>query len=94
MKPVLERVDRHDDQDSLAARVAQETVHKRHDLQRLAETHAVCEDAAKTIARLVLLQRLDQVVVQETNSTDLGKKRNKTCNTGTVKLHGNTQKLS
>ena len=59
MKPVLERVDRHDDQDSFAARVAQETVHERHDLQRLAQTHAVREDAAKPIARLVLLQRLN-----------------------------------
>ena len=70
-EPVLQRVHRHDDQHALAARVTQEAVDERDHLQRLAQAHAVRQNAAEAVARLVLLQRLNEIVVQEAHAADL-----------------------
>ena len=45
-QPVLQRVDGQDAEDASGARAAQEELHKRHDLKRLAEAHCVGEYAS------------------------------------------------
>lgn len=51
--------------------VSEQDVDEGDDLQRFAEAHAVSEDAAETAAAAEPLHRLHQVVVQETDSTNL-----------------------
>jgi len=51
--------------------VPQEYVDERDELKCFAEAHAVRKDTAEAVARLKPLQRLNEVVIEETNSTDL-----------------------
>lgn len=51
--------------------VSEQDVDEGDDLQRFAQAHAVSEDAAEAAAAAEALHRLHQVVVQETDSTDL-----------------------
>ena len=69
--PVLERVHRDDDEGRSGFRVPQEYVDERDDLDGLAETHAVREDATEPVARLEPVQRFNDVVVKESDSTNL-----------------------
>lgn len=55
--------------------VSQQDVDEGDDLQRFAQAHAVGQDAAEPAAAAEPLHRLHQVVVQETDSTDLRRKR-------------------
>lgn len=51
--------------------VAEQDVDEGDDLQRLAEAHAVGQNAAEPAAVAEVLHRLNQVVVQETDPADL-----------------------
>lgn len=51
--------------------VSEQDVYEGDDLQRLAQPHAVGQDAAETTAALEALLRLHQVVIQEPDTTDL-----------------------
>lgn len=62
---------RYDGEHSVCLGVSEQDVDEGDDLQRFAEAHAVSEDAAKATAAAETLHRLHQVVVQETDSTDL-----------------------
>lgn len=52
-------------------RVCEQDVDEGDDLQRLAEAHAVGEDATKPAAAPEALRRLHQVIVQEADTADL-----------------------
>lgn len=69
--PVLEGVDGNDDEDGPGTGVSEEDVDERDDLQCLAETHAVRQDAPETRTRLETFQRLNNVVVEEPYATNL-----------------------
>lgn len=62
---------RYDGEHVVSLRVSEEDVDEGDDLQRLAEAHAVGQDASESAAVAEALHRLDQVVVQETDSTNL-----------------------
>lgn len=51
--------------------VSEQDVDEGDDLQRFAQAHAVSEDTAESAAAAETLHGLHQVVVQETDSTDL-----------------------
>ena len=70
-QPVLDRVDRHDAQHLPAARVRQEDVDEGDHLEGLAETHAVRQDAAEALTSSEPFLRLDDVVVEEPDASDL-----------------------
>lgn len=55
--------------------VPKQDVDEGDDLQRLAKAHAVGQNTAKAAALAEALQRLNQVVVQEADPTDLATKR-------------------
>lgn len=55
--------------------VSEQDIDEGDDLQRFAQAHAVSEDTAKSGATVKPLHRLHQVVVQETDSTDLEKRQ-------------------
>ena len=59
----------------LTRRVPQKDVREGDELKGLAEAHGVSEDAAEAVGRLEPRRRLDDVVVQKTDATDLGKNR-------------------
>ncbi|TNN43413.1 hypothetical protein EYF80_046402 [Liparis tanakae] len=65
----------YDGEDGVSLCVSKQDVDEGDDLQRLAQAHAVSEDAAEAAAAAEPLRRLHQVVVQETNSTDLRTRR-------------------
>ena len=85
--PILDRVDRNDDQDGFRGAVPQENVDEGDDLRereerwrtpvtrshlnRFAAAHRMRENAAEASRRLESSQRFDDVVVHETNATDL-----------------------
>lgn len=62
---------RHDGEDGCSSCVSEQDVNEGDDLQSFAQTHAVCQDAAEPTAGLITLQRLHQVIVQETDTTNL-----------------------
>ena len=64
-------VDGYDDERRLGAGVTKEDIDEGDDLDRLAEPHAVRQDAAQSRARAEPLQGLDDVVVQEPDTSDL-----------------------
>lgn len=53
--------------------VPEEDVDERDDLQCFAQAHAMSEDTAEPTGAAETLRRLHQVVIQETNPTDLSK---------------------
>lgn len=55
--------------------VSEHNVYEGDDLQGLAQAHAVGQDTAEAPAALIALQRLNQVVIEETDPTDLTEKR-------------------
>ena len=55
----------------LTWRVPEKHVTERHDLDGLSQTHGVGQDAAEALALVEPLGGLDDVVVQETDATDL-----------------------
>lgn len=55
--------------------VSEQDVDERDDLQRFAKAHAVGQNTAEAAAVAEALHRLNQVVVQETDPTDLVTKR-------------------
>lgn len=57
--------------------VFQQDVDEGNDLQCLAKSHAVCQDAAETSAGLISFQRLDEIVIEEPDSPDLRKEKTK-----------------
>lgn len=57
--------------------VSEQDVDEGDDLQRFAQTHAVGENTAESGAAAEALHRLHQVVVQETDSTNLKRKQRK-----------------
>lgn len=62
---------RYDGEHGVSLRVPEQDVNEGDDLQRFAQAHAVGEDTAKSGATTEPLHRLHQVVVQETDSSDL-----------------------
>ena len=70
-QPVLDRVDRHDAEHLPAARARKEDVDEGDDLEGLAEPHAVRQDASESLAATEPLLRLNDVVVQEPDASDL-----------------------
>lgn len=58
--------------------VSEQDVDEGDDLQRLAQAHAVGQDAAEPAAVAEVLHRLNQVVVQETDPADLKVEANDT----------------
>lgn len=55
--------------------VSEQDVYKGDDLQGLTQTHAVGQDTAQATAALIALQRLNQVIIQETDPTDLTREK-------------------
>ena len=70
-RPILDSVDRHNDQHCLRWGVTEENIDEGDHLDSFATTHRMREDAAETWTGLKSLKRLDNVVVHETNATDL-----------------------
>lgn len=62
---------RHDGEDGSGSCMSEQDVDERDDLQGLAQSHAVCQNAAEPTAGLIALQRLHQVIIQETDPTNL-----------------------
>ncbi len=62
---------RNNGQHSVSLSIHQQDVNEGYDLQGLAQPHAVSEDAAKAAAGLIPLQRLDEVIIQKADSSDL-----------------------
>lgn len=66
---------RYDGEHGVSLGVSEEHVNEGDDLQRLAQAHAVGQDAAEPAAAAEALHRLHQVVVQEPDPTDLRGRR-------------------
>lgn len=67
---------RYNSEDSFGSSVPQQDVNKGDDLKGFAETHAVSQNTTEPTAVLIALERLHQIVIQETNTADL-KERSK-----------------
>lgn len=76
---------RNNSQDSVSLSIPQQDVNEGNDLQCLAKPHAVSEDATKTTAALVTLQRLNQVIIQKPDAANLGKRGVKKCHIDTLR---------
>lgn len=70
-QPVLDGVDGGDAEHLLGSRVAQQHVHEGHHLQRLAQAHAVRQDAAKATRGVKATHALHHVVKQEADAANL-----------------------
>lgn len=64
---------RYNSEDSFGSSVPQQDVNKGDDLQGFAEAHAVSQNTTETTAVLIALERLHQIIIQETNTADLKK---------------------
>lgn len=69
--PVLEGIDRDNEEDGARLGTAEEHVHERDHLDGLAQPHAVGQDTAEARAVVEPAEGLDQIVVQETHTTNL-----------------------
>lgn len=67
---------RYDGEHGVRLGVSEQDVDEGDDLQRLAQAHAVGQDAAKAVAAAEALHRLHQVVIQEADSADLRETEN------------------
>lgn len=65
---------RYDGEHSVSLGVSEKDVNEGDDLQRFAQTHAVGQNTAKPAAAAKAVHWLHQVVVQETDSTNLKSK--------------------
>lgn len=69
----IKRIDayRYDGEHGVSLGVSEQGVDEGDDLQCFAQAHAVSKDTAKSAAAAEPLQRLNQIVVQETDPTNL-----------------------
>lgn len=69
--PVLEGIDRDNEEDGARLGTAEEHVHERDHLDGLAQPHAVGQDTAEARAVVEPAEGLDQIVVKEPHATNL-----------------------
>lgn len=67
--------------------ISQEDVDEGNDLQRLAQSHAVCQDASKATTGLISFQRLNEIIIEEPDSPNLRKERRQIFERNQTGLH-------